>query len=199
VSAVQIGPSWSCGGCEAVKREPHCEPNHGGAVHLLGSMMTRRIGSGKRRTGSSNGGGTRTPCTGGIELHRRRGVGCPPIRPSSPSGLIESRHSSQVCEVDVFSPVAATDFPYAPWNRAGITQSYIGSHEPNIKSPPPTPIKIAATKSRRWRTTRGCGAHRSTTFGVGERRHWLRGARQRGIRVFWIAAGWVVGQNGGKP
>jgi hypothetical protein len=136
--------------------------------------MRRRIRSGKRRIGSSNGGGTRTLCTGGIEPHRRRGVGCPPIWPSSHLGSIELCQSSQVREVDVFSPTVATaDFPCAPWNQAGVAQISIGSHRPNVESPPPTPIKIAAAESHRWRTTRECGAHRSMAFGVGEQWHWL--------------------------
>jgi hypothetical protein len=126
----------------------------------------RRIGSGKRTIGSSNSGGTRTLCTSGIKPHRQRRVGCPLIRPSSPPGSIELHHSKQVHEFDVFSPATA-NFPCAPWNRAGVAQSSIGLHEPNIESPPPTPIKIATAESCRWRTTRGCGAHRSAAFGVG--------------------------------
>jgi hypothetical protein len=126
-------------------------------------MTRRRIKSGKRTISSWNDGG----------------VGYPSIRPSSHPGLIESRHNNQVREVAVFSPAAATNFPCAPWNKAGIAQSSIGSHGPNVESPLLTPIKITNNESRRWRTTRGCGAHRSAAFGVGEWWRWIQGVLRR--------------------
>jgi hypothetical protein len=49
------------------------------------------------------------------------------IRPSSPSGLVESCRRRWVREVDVFSHPAAANLPYAPRNRAVVARSSVGS------------------------------------------------------------------------